>query len=1050
MLRENDDLRIRPKLGRTSLVFPGTVDDRGEAEAVDQAGDAMRFTSERQLMLGLHDALPNDPLHPTVFLNAAVQDRPTPGVSRIAQTFEPSDLNRGNAVAAIELLDDRGEGTSTSVAWRRAGGAGGRTTAVGWGSFAPLPSSQRMPSRKGKERAVEPDEELSLPRFRTSAAPLVSTTSPIQQIQLAALPIASSALLAVRSQTSLDLVHLRCPTPFDPGEPPTTLARFSYSGAHLSRRPIADFILGGVSSAYGDPGAGLIVDTEGSLFGWGLGARGSGRIGDSDWKGAQPEVFRLRKGRKKGVRAYSGFARVGWGGAGGKDAVVALEDEVLLYDLRSANASLTLAGESVLSLHRPYGSTGSALITSLLSRSLSPPPFTTPLPSTSTATPLHAICTTQDVLWLDERMPGRDLLRWRHGRVGPEAKGVDRTLSLLELPRHTGDADGVQRVALTSRLHGRIDIFTTSADPTMAPQMTLAPYPISGPATGCGAADFVRGGLAVVPLPAAEAPFATTPAHDRMDLDSSSEDDGPASAAARRRRRDDSAADEAERARQSRTWRFVEVGMRGEVFEREVELARWGDDGAEVQEEREAPLWKTGQDWSEEVKALERETRAARQSRPEDEARGKRRQIDVQHVVERLGPDKVLEALGQEPVEDGIVQAGELLQLAGPPEEGDVGALTALELLSLSSGDRTKGLPAVGPLPRATCYAALDTASHGQASAIDTSTAPASLALHSAETPTPFSALLPQPPPTVALEPNDTSSPVARLAHLASRRVATESRLASQVIFPRALELDEPTMFPNQPQPAKEEPPALHLCYLRPRRNSPTNSDDDNDLRRAPRRARKKQQLPKPTLDNLGARLLLAEWHVGADPRSYAWHNPYDDAKDKDLDSLAYSQSQANGKGSKRHKKKLEAGERGAPSGMADIPPFSSSQPFPSSFPTAFPPSSSLPASSQSYFPSLAPPGVPPTIVEEPPASSSQPTQTQDWAHLAATQPTIAITGSSGPATGASPSAPGFFGGAASQVVPGAFGSRLAVGAGKVGASEREKKKKAKKRVSGF
>lgn len=299
------------------------------------------------------------------------------------------------------------------------------------------------------------------------------------------------------------------------------------------------------------------------------------------------------------------------------------------------------------------------------------------MPSTSTATPLHVVCTTQDVLWLDERMPGRDLLRWRHGRVGPEAKGVDRTLSLFELPTHAGDADGIQRVALTSRLHARIDIFTTSADPMMAPQVALAPYSVPGPATVDGPADFVRAGLAVVPLPAAATSSATAPAHDRMDVDSSSEDDGPAPAVARPRRRDDSAADEAERDRRARAWRFVEVGMRGEVFEREVELARWGDDGAEVQEESEAPLLRTGEEWSEEVKALERDSRVARQRRFEDDTRDKRRQIDVQHVVERLRPDKVLEALGQEPVVDGIVKAGELLQPAGRPEEGDVGALTA-------------------------------------------------------------------------------------------------------------------------------------------------------------------------------------------------------------------------------------------------------------------------------------------------------------------------------------------------------------------------------------
>lgn len=80
----------------------------------------------------------------------------------------------------------------------------------------------------------------------------------------------------------------------------------------------------------------MVVDVDGGLFGWGLGVRGSGRIGDvsGDWRGGQPEMFRLRRGRKKEVKGYSGFARVEYGGARGSDAVAALDDEVMLYDLR--------------------------------------------------------------------------------------------------------------------------------------------------------------------------------------------------------------------------------------------------------------------------------------------------------------------------------------------------------------------------------------------------------------------------------------------------------------------------------------------------------------------------------------------------------------------------------------------------------------------------------------------------------------------------------------------------------------------------------------------
>lgn len=88
----------------------------------------------------------------------------------------------------------------------------------------------------------------------------------------------------------------------------------------------------------GEVGAGMAADVDGGLWGWGLGVRGSGRIGHGDWQGGRPEMFRLRRGKKKGEAGYSGFVRVAYGGSRGSDAIVALEDEVLLYDLRVGRA----------------------------------------------------------------------------------------------------------------------------------------------------------------------------------------------------------------------------------------------------------------------------------------------------------------------------------------------------------------------------------------------------------------------------------------------------------------------------------------------------------------------------------------------------------------------------------------------------------------------------------------------------------------------------------------------------------------------------------------
>ena len=102
----------------------------------------------------------------------------------------------------------------------------------------------------------------------------------------------------------------------------------------MGRRPIGDVALGGVTARFGEPGGGLVADVDGGIWGWGLGTRGSGRIGDPDWRGQLPEMFRLRRGKKAGDSSYSRFVRVAYGGARGSDAIVALEDEVLQYDLR--------------------------------------------------------------------------------------------------------------------------------------------------------------------------------------------------------------------------------------------------------------------------------------------------------------------------------------------------------------------------------------------------------------------------------------------------------------------------------------------------------------------------------------------------------------------------------------------------------------------------------------------------------------------------------------------------------------------------------------------
>ncbi|GAA5853097.1 hypothetical protein JCM9279_000856 [Rhodotorula babjevae] len=1066
VVNQDQDLRLRPRRrGKTSLLFPASVDDRDEAEALDLDGDPLDFAREGQILLNLHDVLRHDPLQPTVGLNAAIHDRQSSSSSqtRILRTFEPRDPNVGNVLAACDVaLDDGASTSSTCVAFRRAEKPGGRPTAIGWGSFAPLPRELRAPSRKGKGKERERDGDAAS-GFRASTEPLFTSAYPVRQVELSRLGSNSSALLGVRTQGSLDLLHLSLPPPSTsdpalPPPPPTTLSRFTYTASSLSRRPIADFALSPTL------GAGLVVDTDGGLFGWGLGARGSGRVGDRDWRGAQPEMFRLRGGRKKGEGGYSGMARVQCGGVRGTDAVVAVEDEVLLYDLRSPRASVQLVDPHLLSQHLAHGETDPARIVSLLRRS--PSVFDSPIaPPTTTAQ--HVVATTHDVLYLDERMPSRALLRWKHGRCGLESKGVDLTLSLLEVPPHACDSaqrDSAEpvlgRAALTSRLHPHVELYTTRADPAHAPQFALGPYALEGPRVRTASASaaarperFTRAGTAFVPLPPRAA--APSPAADAMDIDGasrSSSDEDEGGPAARRER-----LAETRRAARSRSWRLLEAGARGELSVREVELERFAEPGVEEgrrgsegegEEEVGGADGSVHAGLSAELVQLGAEAERARSRRSSRERRRQKedeRLIDVSGVRRVLAPERVLKA-DRAADEDGegvdpAQTAVQLVRGATAREEGDVGALTGLELLSLSSRHSTiindDDDVALEPLPRPTAYDHLSSIPSESTAALDAAlaAAPAALRLRPAHPPTHFSTLLPRRLPPFAAAP--AASATERLRALAAERVERHHALASHILLPRAIEPDEPVRAPNQPQPADEDPPSLHFSYLRPK--APTSADidgpgGDGDVpgpRKVGRGARRKVKgvdLDPPSLDSLGARLLLADWHVGADPRSYTWFSPYDDDQDKDLDALAVSQAQASSS-SRRKKREREA---------AKVGPTSSAMSWQPSFP---PSSASYGASSQSYFPSLGPPQVGSN------ASLAQ-SQSQDWPQLAATQPTISVSGPVDPS--ASSQGPPGFGGAASQTVPGAFGSRLGVGVGRGGAGEKDKKKKGKKRVSGF
>ncbi|BGP13889.1 hypothetical protein JCM10213_002528 [Rhodosporidiobolus nylandii] len=1101
MVGMEHDLRVRLTTRKGTLLFPATIDERGEAEQLELAGSPARFSSDWALLGNLHHLTPHNPLNPTIFLNTHLRAAPPVTFGRVTASFEPTNLNIGSSVAAcfIPLPSPTGAQSSAEcVAFRRAGSNDARPTAVGWGSFTPLQPSERAKSkrRKGKERAADQDNPGSSPppaaaarsrrggAFVPSAALLWTGNSPVQQVALAPLPPAEAegagqAVLGIRSHTSFSLLHLRLPSSASiAAEAPEIVTNYPFTGSSFSRRALADFALSPFpSSSSSSAGGGLAVDVDGSLCGWGLG-------GSSPWaEGRAPEIFRLRKGRKKGEGGYSGFARVEYGGMRGNGAVVGLEDEVLLYDLRSPTDFLALSSPSLLESHLPF-SAPPALFTSLLSPSPSNP---SSLPREPTA--LHTLCTTFDILHLDERMPGRAVLRVAHNRVGVEGKGVDRTLAITELPPllEGADCEGVQKVALTSMLHGTTEVFTTRMGAKEAPKVALEPYLLPTPLTPSGEKReerWNRAGIAFLPLsPSMEEQPADEDAGEKMDVDSSSDDDlRPPRPHQHPLRRSSSPRSSTGREKSGWACRMLDLSLSGALSARTL-VSGAGDGSSSDDEEAEGgPLAL----WDEEVQRLSREAEKRRTSRAElsTAGAGKRKEVEegrlleLGGLVEKLRPEAVLddedkdvaskaEETGVEELVDrarGMI--GRMGQQDDVDEVGDIGAVTALDVLSLAAQKRqdnqrddvmldTDDEPLAGaapyslPLPRdvAALSAALPRTLDGVEIDVDSlaSAAPASLVLRPADPPTHFTTLLPRPlPPAPSVD--EDSPPASRVAAVAAARVAEQQRLASTVLLPRPIEPDEPTAAPNQPQPGDVDPPALHFSFFRPRDSAAGAlgsdlSDSEADMlpTSSGRRGRGRGKKPKrpPALEDAwGARLLLAEWHVGADPRSYAWHNPYEGENDKKKEELAAGSasggSQRKGRRGRREKEKENALFPMAPPSSSQFDAPGGSFPF-----SAFPPSSSfLEPSQPSYQPSSS---------SFTPASQPFGTSTSQSQHFAATQPTISISGPGGSGgDGLSFGSSQGFGGAASQTVPGAFAGRLQ--------ALKEKKAKAggKKRKAGF
>ncbi|SCV69500.1 BQ2448_2520 [Microbotryum intermedium] len=443
-VQQRQDLRIRPNPSRPPIHrYKPTAVACDEAEAIEIQGDRLAAASRVELFRQFSLLHSTPTVHPSILLSAVLDERRSSG-------DKPSNLNLGNCLASTSITHQDST-SSVCAAWRintsSATSAGsGRPTSIGWARTLPSHEAQAAGS-----------PTIPSTRLSTCDQPLFETSfsTPIVQVELSSLPTPSTALLATRTITSFTLSHLAVPPSSGPSTPkPQTLDSFTYSSAFFARRPIASFSL-----SPHQLGSGALIDTDGSVFGFGIGVRGAGRIGDphGDWKGRAPEMYRLRKGdASQGL-----FRRVGWG-MDERELIVASQREVRLYDLRSPTSSVVL-------YNLPTSSNLDSCITSLL---------------TCPSTPYAAISTPASPLTiLDARLPLRPILSFPTPRVGRGGKGYDQTLSLFSIPtlmNSNRNPDDLWRIGLASRLHSGIEVYTLETKGGVVSSM-LDPYSIPGP-----------------------------------------------------------------------------------------------------------------------------------------------------------------------------------------------------------------------------------------------------------------------------------------------------------------------------------------------------------------------------------------------------------------------------------------------------------------------------------------------------------------------------------------------------------------------------------------
>lgn len=131
------------------------------------------------------------------------------------------------------------------------------------------------------------------------------------------------------------------------------------------------------------------------------------------------------------------------------------------------------------------------------------------------------------------------------------------------------------------------------------------------------------------------------------------------------------------------------------------------------------------------------------------------------------------------------------------------------------------------------------------------------------------------------VDSSDDPTPLEQLASSACDQLVMDTTLASRVHSAIPLPPPPPTEGPtNAPFPASEQPSSLHFSFFHPLPTSKITGDlrDHDDWQR-------------PSLDSIGVKMLLSEWSIGTDPRSYTWEDPYVEVEVPKDDSQFASQS---------------------------------------------------------------------------------------------------------------------------------------------------------------